>query len=483
MSKFMTTKRFGSICLSLAICLGAWQPVVLADSSSIYTKLGEYERTLFGTADTSEPVEKRLQRIEKQLFGKASKGSITGDRINAIEKVMSGKAYLPPIAPEMDRSEFAPTPQKAPENPTVEAKQIDRQDDAPLPADSGDRVKGLLRQAMQSYSQGKTTEAERLYQQVLGIDFRNVDANYNLGAIAETKNDLAAAKRYYSAALKGNPGDPDITDAMRSVDQKLKKQEMAQAAESAQSTSSSSNNPPITEADRAIAQQAAEAYRKGNFDEAISKLGYLARKNPYDPNTQFALGQAYRGKGNSTEALKHLRSAATLDPRNDMYVKALNDAQTQVEDQRTASTPGSYGDNNLASTSGNNGSGSSGGSSDVTPFTGLPGSNDDSSSAGSGISAIDNYLRRNGGSGSGMYVGSVSGYGSPGIYGGSMMGGFPMMLGTASGGTRLRRVMTSSLTGAAIGAMSNRGYPGGMSKGAMRGAMYGGLFGLLMGGF
>jgi Flp pilus assembly protein TadD len=483
MSKHLTTKQLGSICLSLAILLGGWQPTVMAESTSIYTKLGEYERTLFGSADNSEPVEKRLQHIEKQLFGKASKGGNTGERLNAIEKVMSGKAYLPPIAPEMDRSEFAPTPQKAPDNPTVEANQIDRQDDAPLPADNGDRVKGLLRQAMQSYSQGKSTEAERIYQQVLGLDFRNVDANYNLGAIAESKGDLTGAKRYYSTALKGSPGDTDIGDALRAVEQKLQKQEMAKAQAAAQS-SSSSNNPPITEADRAIAQQAAESYRKGNFDEAISKLGYLARKNPYDANTQFALGQAYRGKGNSTEALKHLRSAATLDPRNDMYVKALNDAQTQIEDHQTASTPGSYGDNNLASSSaGAGGSSGTGGSNDVTPFTGLPGGNSDDSSGGSGMSAIDNYLRRHGGSGGGMYVGSVSGYGSPGMYGGSSIGGFPMMLGTASGGTRLRRVMTSSLTGAAIGAMTNRGYPGGMSRGAMKGAMYGGLFGLLMGGF
>lgn len=58
-----------------------------------------------------------------------------------------------------------------------------------------------------------------------------------------------------------------------------------------------------------------------------------------------------------------------------------------------------------------------------------------------------------------------------------------MTLGTAPGGTRLKRAMTSSLAGAAMGAMTNRNQPGGMSKGAMRGAMYGGLYGLMLGGY
>lgn len=486
MYKRPKVQRASAISLALVIALSGAIPASFADSSvSIYQKLGEYEKVLFGKPESSIPIDKRLSNIEKQLFGKSTKGSSTSERIQEIEKVMNGKngtTYLPPIAPELDRSEFAPTPKQAPDNPDVSNNDISRPQDAPVAADTSDRVKGLLRQAMQNYSAGKTTEAERLYQQVLGLDFRNVDANYNLGAIAETKNDLNAAKRYYTAAIKGSPGDQDIQDALTAVQQKLKARDAAKATTPVVSPTSSPASSelagaPSTAGDRAIAQEAADSYKHGNFDDAIQKLTFLAKKNPYDANTQFALGQALRGKGKMPEALAHLRSAATLDSKNDLYVKTLNDVQSYADEQQTASASGAG-----SSGSVNSNSSSSGGSSDVTPFTGLPDSAANSTLANSGdLSAIESYLRRNAGN---VMMGSVtsSGYGGPSM-GYSSMGGLPMSLGTASGGTRLRRIMTSSLTGAAIGAMSNRGYPGGMSKGAMRGAMYGGLFGLMLGGF
>ncbi|MBX9686847.1 MAG: tetratricopeptide repeat protein [Candidatus Obscuribacterales bacterium] len=462
-------QRLSIICLSLMLSATSFPQAFAQSSASIYEKLSSYENTLFGKDEKSLSIEKRLQNVEKVLFGKASKSGSTADRINAIEHVMSGKnEYLPPIAPELDRSEFAPTPKKAPDSADIQAVE----NEAPAAADNSDRVQGLLRQAMQSYQQGKTTDAERVFRQVLAIDFRNADANYNLGAIAESKGDLSSAGKYYKAALAASPADADIKDAYKSVEEKLKKQ--AVASSTAAPALSGSSQPAVPDTamaagDRTIATEAAAAYKKGNFDDAIAKLSYLARKNPYDANTQFALGQAYRGKGNTQEALRHLRSAATLDTKNDLYVKALNDLQSDQEDQQAgAASP------QTAQAKG-------GGSQDVQPFVGLPQDNSSSGSS-SDLSAVENYLRRNAG-GSGMMIGSVSGYGSGGM--GSpfgSMGGIPMM-GTAAGGTRLRRVMTSSLAGAAMGAMSNRGYPGGMSKGAMRGAMYGGLFGLMLGGY
>ena len=489
MSRRSLHSRLSSVGMSLVLLACSFPATWAQGGSSVYQKLGEYENVLFGKADTSSPIEKRLQNVEKQLFGKASKGGSTSERIEAVEKVMKGSKYLPPIAPEMDRSDFAPEPKKAPENPDLSSKEIEDARDAPLPADAGDRTKGLLRQAMQSYSQGKTADAERLYQQVLAIDFRNSDANYNLGAIAETKGDLNAAKHYYTAALKASPGDYDISDALKAVQQKLKTQAATSAAAAPQPAASGADSTslegaPAAAGDKAIASEAADSYKKGNFDDAIQKLAFLARKNPYDANTQFALGQAFRGKGDINNAAKHLRSAAQLDPRNDLYVKALNEIQSQAEDQQASAGAGSASESQPYSSQfsrqGRNGALS--GNNDVTPFVGLPSNNNNDSD----MAAADSYLRRNGG-GNGVMIGSVSGFGSPmggmGLgMGGMGMGGLGMggmMLGTGSGGTRLTRMMTGSLGGAAMGAMMGRGQPGGMSRGAMKGA----LFGLMMGGF
>jgi Flp pilus assembly protein TadD len=502
MLKRPLTQRWIAVCLSLLVT-GSFLPASFAEGdASVYQKLTEYENVLFGKADTALPVEKRLQNIEKQLFGKPAKGGSTSRRLEAVEKAVNGSKYLPPVAPELDRSEFAPQPKKAPESSTMPARDIDNQDEAPLPADAADRTKGLLRDAMQFYSQGKIADAERLYQKVLAIDFRNADANYNLGAIAESKNDLNSARRYYSTALKANPGDYEIQDALKAVQEKLKNQPIASASP-APTASEAAPGGPVAAGDRAIAEVAAASYKKGNFDDAIQRLAYLARKNPYDANTQFALGQAFRGKGDLTNARKHLRSAASLDPKNDLYVKTLNDIESLAEDGSGSSgNNGSSGNGSSGNGNGSsgNGSGSTGwesteqpghpgdrhsgnggdGSNDVTPFVGLP--NNRSSSAGSDLADAENYLRRN--SGNGIMIGSVSGFGTP-MWGGGGGGGWgmPMMLGTASGTTRLTRIMGSSLSGAAFGALNNRGLPGGMSRGAMRGAMYGGLFGLMTGGF
>lgn len=461
MLRVASLRQFNS--LSLAVLLLACQvtPSLAQTNVSIFQKLAEYEQILFGKQESKLSIEKRLQNLEKVLFGKSSDES-TAARIGAIEKVMSGKGgseYLPPVAPQMDRSEFAPEPKQAPDK----ALANDAGEQTPLPASSQERVKGLLRQAMQSYSQGKTTEAERLYQKVLASDFRNVDANYNLGAIAENRGDLQAAGRYYETALKGNPSDLEIQDAFNAVQNKLKT-----TTAKAPSPDLPLDGAPATAGEKVIAQEAAEAYKRGNFDDAIEKLSYLAKKNPFDANTQFALGQAYRGKGKNSQAARHLRSAATLNPKNDLYVKTLNDLQSQMDEQE-----GAIASNNQRSGSQDN---------EVLPFSGLPDSNSVSSNA-SNLAAVEEYLRRN--TGGGVMIGSVTSYGNPGgaFWGSSMSGGFPAVLGTAPGGTRLRRAVSSSLTGAAIGAMSNRGNPGGMSRGAMRGAMYGGLFGLMLGGY
>ncbi len=473
-----------SACLAITIALSSLLTPAFAQSgTSVYQKLTEYEETLFGKADTGSSIDKRLQKVEKQLFGKvAGKNTSTAQRVAEIDGVMSGKTaskYFPPEAPTLDRSEFAPEPKQAPDSADVASRAVSRDIDAPLPAGNEDRIKGILRQAMSDYSAGKTADAEKAFLKVLAIDFRNVDANYNLGAIAESKGDLNAAQRYYSAALKGDPSDLELRDALSAVQSKLKSQQTAKAP-AAHDSSASSMPPsappagaPITAADRTIAAEAAAAYKKGNFDDAIEKLSYLSKKNPYDANTQFALGQAFRGKGKEAEAIKHLRAAASLDPKNDLYVKSMSDLQSQMDEKQTASAPGA--------------GGAGGGSNDVTPFVGLPADGSSKTASASDIGAVEDYLRRNAGS---VMIGSVSsGYGLPRgfSFGGTgypgLNGGVPMFLGTAPGSTRLKRAVTSSLAGAAMGAMSNRSMPGGMSKGAMRGAMYGGLYGLMMGGY
>jgi tetratricopeptide (TPR) repeat protein len=63
----------------------------------------------------------------------------------------------------------------------------------------------LLSQALGLHSAGNLAEAEQLYQQILSDDASNKFALYNLGQIAQTRNDLAVAIGFYDRALVVDP--------------------------------------------------------------------------------------------------------------------------------------------------------------------------------------------------------------------------------------------------------------------------------------
>lgn len=484
----MQLKSFQIPALTLSAFL-YWQQIIppVLGQTTDNNRLSRYETVVLGQTRDGRSEESRLADIEKQIFGKSQKGTFN-QRLDAIGKLVEGKStsnYFPPIPPVMDRSEFAKEPVPAPkglsDNANYEqAAGQDRGAQLPDVASSDDRVHGMLRQAMALYSRGKVADAQKIYQQVLAIDFHNGDANFNLGAIAEDKGDLQSAAKYYSAASAANPSDREVADALKGVQTKLKNQPAPQPQIAFQETENSA-------ALKQIADDAAASFKKGNFDEAIAKLNYLARKNPYDANTQFALGQAYRAKGNEAEALKHLRAAVTLNPKNDLYMRTANEAEQH--NQRAVAA------NNDPTPAGQ-----------ITPFQGIPtserrGTAYDGIGMGSGsiggsgltssqVAQLGGFLMQ----AMPLMTGSVQSYGY-GYPGGGMMapvgglGGLGGLGGMSSygygypaygvGGTRISRMMRSALTGAAMGAVQNRGNPGG----SQRGAVYGGLYGLMTGGY
>lgn len=444
--------------LLFATCVGLATVTSAFAEDTVYDELNNFEKLMFGAPTaTSSSVEHRLQTLEKNVFGKAQKGT-TAQRLEGLHKLLDSSAtpskYMPAIAPVMDRSQINKEPIQAPEAAAAN-KYFDEPD--VRPAGSSDKVRGMLKEAMGLYSQGKTAEAERIYQQVLAIDFRNTDANYNLGAIAEEQGRLKEAAGYYRTALQGNPGDLDLKDALAQVNQQIAAQTRPKPqAEPFKEVGSDA-------AMQKIAADAAALYKNGKYDEAITKLNYLVRQTPYDASVHFALGQALRGRGDNMTALRHLRAAATLEPKNDLYRKTAQ----EVEQSGTEPPQMMASDNRPEG--------------EITPFN-LPADNnkfDRSYARELDLADIG-----------GLLFGSNSGYGRPAINRAPIgsaeawawSGGMPAYP-NPSGSMRLRRAVQASLAGAAVGAMSNRGLPGGMKQGAMRGALQGGMYGLLFGGY
>ncbi len=294
----------------------AFLPASLAAASgdlnySDLAQLTSLETIIYGSPHKSLPGEKRIESLEKVIFGKAHSGS-GHDRIVAIAAAINGQdnnLLAPPLAAGLDRSDAltkTPSPPLAPEV-SEQSKTADA--DMP-PTAQQDRIKIMLQQAMQLYSQGQVSPAETIFKNVLSLDSSNSDANFNLGAIAEGKSDWSSALRYYQAALKANPTDEDIKTAVQNMQTKIKaEQSMAKGANSGQQSASRANklSPPQIEALRAKVNQAASDYQSGNFDAAIDNLKGVASQAPDQADVQYALGQAYLAKG----LYENARSALT----------------------------------------------------------------------------------------------------------------------------------------------------------------------------
>jgi tetratricopeptide (TPR) repeat protein len=464
-----------------------------ASSSPDDTRLAGYERTVYGEVHPSKDLDTRIKELEVSLFGKVRTGS-TAERVAGISKALApanGNLLLPAIAPQLDtsstnaRAESAPPP--APYNDALEVR--------------SDKAKDELKQAMELYTKGDMPQAEAAFKRVLTIDSRNPDAYYNLGVIAESRNDLQSALSNYRAALNINPGDNDLRNAVTSVQSKLDqsitaqrqaREQQATVAKQAQDEEQKSNLKQYT-ADASV------AFKAGNFDKAISDLQLVARQAPQDADVQFALGQAYRGKGDVFDARSSLNRAIAISPNNQMYKNALQELDRQIAQGSQGQIGGGGGlpaaapDFHRGISTSNAGAGGQGGSVGSTGYgafghapdmgasTGqiVGFSQDDSNSAPTGtltpFAESDSSSRNSG----------MQGYAYRGGYGGSGMG-----YSNSSTSSRLHRAAISGLAGAAMGAamsgMFAPSYGYGRSSGRgssiMRGAMLGGAMGIVTGG-
>ena len=427
-NKMLSLSLSGLIALSTVFSssLSAYALSSTGLSSAQMSKLEKQENFLFGHAKEDKDLDFRLDAVEKVVFGQTHDGSF-GDRVDLIDK-MIGKSkdeiVLLPQAPKLDNSSDQVT-----EAPNVVKDSYDTE-----PAQSVSQ--GNLERATALYSQGNLNEAEKLFKQVASADSSNVDAVYNLGVISEDKHDYRSALDYYKKALKMNPSDNDLVEAVRNMTQKIAiapAQTQAPAATpQAPARLASANNAPKTPAPVASApkanlaslvSEAASAYKSGNYKNAIDKLNLVAKEAPQDASVQFALGQAYKANGETNMAQNAFQKASALEPNNQNYRTAFLDA---AKSEKFASNSNSNPAPALADSSAPAGQ--------LTPFQPVN-------------------------------TGSVSknyGYGYSSNY--------------TSTSSRLKRAAMASAMGAATGYLFNmRG--GSAKKAALTGAVVGGLFG------
>ena len=342
--RFSISARSISLVLLSALLL---PPTCFADSgSSIVSQLDECEKVLVGKTNAGSPIGIRVEALERNLFGATGTGSLPA-RLAAIKGVISGTtqsiggrssdslsvgaAYMPPTQENTRRShDNLSAPQRAAYMPPLHLARSSEPPAVPnvhkatqnTDADrSPDHVKDLLKQAIISFTQGDLASADRQFQQVLSLDPSNVDANYNLGAMAEEHGDLNAALQYYRQASAAAPEDNDIKNAASSVERKLRKQQ-GQTASSSTSDANQLND---------LAKKAAAAFKSGNYDGAISDLQLIADQEQGDASVQYGLAVAWRGKGDLNRAKQHLSRAISLAPGEQLYGAAMDDLDKQIQ--------------------------------------------------------------------------------------------------------------------------------------------------------
>lgn len=444
-----------AVLLSIATVMFSQLPMA-ALTAAEETRLSSYEQQVFGKTRPNLSEETRLRALENNLFGHTQSGETQG-RLNSISKLvgkstpLTQKGFAPPQAATLDRAEFAPAPTASPD--AVSPSAVASDDDEPAPASTNDQAKELLRTALAKHAGGNVSEAERIFKQVLNIDPKNADANFSLGTIGEQRGDLNGALRYYKAASVANPSDYEIQDALKAVQSKLQQQQVAQQQAQQQQQDAQRKNEM-----RGLARQAATAYKSGDFDSAISKLNRVAAAEPKDANAQFALAQAWRGKGDYNRAQGYLNAALALDPGNSLYQSTMRDMQQEgqqsAQQQMAQNDPRPQGE--------------------ITPFA-----PDTSAPRGGGPRNGLAGLFGGGGSNDDSLDSLDSGPGSSPSYGWSPAGGGGGIAYSSSGRSRLGSAVAGTVMGAALGAFTGRGIPGGVKRGMLQGALMGGMMGLL----
>lgn len=411
-------------------------------SAESVKKLGSYEEVIWGLPKTGQSNEARLDALEEKLFGKSKNGD-EQTRLAEVSRAISygsasgtGSSSLQAIAPSLDKApvQAAPFYEQRGVSPNYSY------DEDPVDFSGADPSTAALSSAMQLYQDGRIDEAKRALVAITSRDNKNFDAFFNLGVIAEGQGATKEALDYYRRALAIRPADSEARQAVANLTTSV-----AQADKSAQQALQSAN----TEKLRKMVSDASGYYRSGNYDGAISLLEKVAGETPNDADVQFALSQAYRGKGNTAAARNVLNKAVALAPQNATYRDALSQLNAPTGAPNGYSNANSYNSAAYAPSYSQSPEGT------ITPFSGAR-ADSSGARAGSEEFASGNY-------------GSNYSYSST----------------TSGTGTRLRRAVTYGLAGAAGSAMvmsmfgrNSYNNSRNVRNAAIGGAVVGGLLGL-----
>jgi len=198
--------------LSASILWATQQPVCAQSPSPLLPEIASLEKTVYGKTTDGKLID-RVQHLEETTFGVVQTGAIN-TRIHALQRVFespsgSGGGGLKGKPVSASHSEAA---SEASSEAASEASgySANRQ-----------RVVALLKAGVDAEGKNDDAAARQDFENVTKIDPGNVDAYFNLGALAEKGGDLKMAYVDYQRVLQIKPDDADAAQAVNSVERRL----------------------------------------------------------------------------------------------------------------------------------------------------------------------------------------------------------------------------------------------------------------------
>ena len=319
------------------------EPLEQAPASSASAELGE--KTLEPAAPAPTTAKETVKEIAKQFGSEFAKDAalqpdaqvarepaaaakpVKGKNGKSKSKIVAKRGVTRPVTANNKSTENKPEVKLTAETAALDSRKVEKRPSAldnPVtysssssnrisrgPSHKVSQAMALLREGMEAHKRGEEAKAEQLFKKVVLLEPRNPDGYFNLGALAEKKNDLAGALMSYRAALNLSPDDRELREAVESVESQLGVEIAGGSAPSrgsghssgisasASSPSSSSGGASDREAEEARRAEIREYYGRSS-DREQSGREAIARQDSLESSDRFDSQPGSYGFGQGT---------------------------------------------------------------------------------------------------------------------------------------------------------------------------------------
>lgn len=314
----LSTSSFTSLLLSLNLALAGISSIPAlgqGTGGSVKQQLSALEQRLFFKTYEDADDQSRLQRIEKQVFGQPLEGA-TQERLSKISSALPPMREPERTAPGAQQQQSAP-PQATQQNQNeFEAEDAIEKARLQVQAAKEAELQRLLGEGVQLWRNRRAHEATEKFEQVIRLDPNNAEAHFSMGIIYEASGNFAEALSSYQRASASRPDNKDYKNAISDVEKKARSKE---------------KNDGLSGELKMMAEDAAAAFRRGEYMSALDLYKQFEARTPPQANIKYNIGTIYLMMKNYQMALEYYKQAKKLKPSEPKYLQAVQQLESNMK--------------------------------------------------------------------------------------------------------------------------------------------------------